>query len=132
MAYVIPNFNLTCDIYPGNGGWNPVVGALPTSPARLTAVPCALVYGRRVQVVSTGGTSSPGILVFAMNLLVAKGTDIRGMQDSTGIPDWVRCPSGSSRWYQVSWVDDIGKGYPNEHRTASMLSAEGSWTAPYP
>jgi hypothetical protein len=129
MAFVVPNFNLTCDIFKNEGTLDaPVV---PSLPARLAAVPCALVYGRRVNVASTGGTSSPGVPLECMSLLVPKLTDIRGPQDVV-INDVVAVPAGSGRWYGVNAVDDIGKGYPNEHRSATIFALPFSWTPPYP
>jgi hypothetical protein len=130
LAYRVPNFNLTCDIWTG-------VVALPGStppvgPPRLSAVDCALVYGQRVNVASTGGTSFAGVPLLSMCLLLPKGTDIRGPQDVSLFPDLVECPSASGRYYWVVFVDDIGKGWPNEHRTASVFALVGTWTPPYP
>jgi hypothetical protein len=66
-----------------------------------------------------------------MNLLVPALTDVRGPQDPVG-PDMVEVPAGSGRWYQVVFVDDIAKGFSNEHRTASIFALYASWTPPYP
>lgn len=131
MAYRLPNFNLLCNIGPGSTGpatWPPIpyIGA-----PRLANVPCALVYGRRVNVAATGGTFDQGYPTLCMSLLVAKLTDIRAMQSIDLIPDTVECPSGSGRWYAVCNVDDIGKGYPNEHRTAALWPIQGAWVVPY-
>jgi hypothetical protein len=57
---------------------------------------------------------------FANLLLLPALTDIR-----SGLlvvqPDFVQIPAGSGRWYQVVAVDDIGKGFPNEHRAAQCM-----------
>ena len=123
MAYTIPNFNLTCTIW--------TTGASFTDPPRLTGVPCALVYGRRVQAATFGIPPGGANSLQAMNLLLQAGTDIRGPQDVIGF-DSVEVPTGSGRYYAVRFVDDIGKGWPNEHRTASLVALDGTWTPPYP
>jgi hypothetical protein len=125
MAFILPTFNLTCDIY-DNGGVFPPVAA-----PRLTPV-CNLAFGRRVNVLSTGGTTVPGLLVIGVSLLLPPLTDVRGQQDAAVQPDYVQCPAGSGRWYQVQVVEDIGKGFANEHRSAALYIVAGSWTSPYP
>lgn len=129
MGYQLPVFNLTCNIWTGIPPTPDV--SLPAGPPRLALVPCALVYGRRVNVASTGGTGSAGIPLQCMNLLLNALADIRGPQDDT-CNDLVECPAASGRFYWVSFVDDIGKGYANEHRTAGLLAIVGGWGAPYP
>jgi len=66
-----------------------------------------------------------------MNLLVPKLVDVRGPQDTVSA-DLVEVPAGSGRWYVVVAVDDIGKGFSNEHRTASIFALAARWVAPYP
>jgi len=59
-----------------------------------------------------------------LTLLVPKLTDIRppGLSSGTNVwGDLVEVPAGSSRWYMVIQVDDVGKGFPNEHRFAYLL-----------
>lgn len=131
MPYVLPTFNLICNIWTGTGTPGVPDQALPMGAPRLSLVPCNLCYGRRVNVASTGGTYTAGIPLLAMNLLLPKLTDIRGAQDDTS-NDVVECPSASGRFYWVTFVDDIGKGFSNEHRTAALLAIIGSWGAPYP
>lgn len=129
MPFVVPNFNLLCNIGSGTGA-----GVFPRPPfvsVRLANQECALVYGRRVNAAFSGDADSGGPSVFQMNLLLPMGTDIRGVQDSSGSVDLVECPAGSGRWYSVSSVDDVGKGYANEHRTAGLAAVPGSWSAPY-
>lgn len=128
MGFRLPIFNILCNISQPDA---PSVPGIPTAPYRIVDEPCQLTYGRRVQVASTGGTATPGVLVLAMNLLLRPLTDVRGPQDVTSF-DMVEVPAGSGRWYQVVGVDDIGKGFSNEHRTASIFSLAGSWTPPYP
>jgi hypothetical protein len=128
MPFRLPTLNLTVRIFTGPGGAPPPV-AVPVGPKRLETS-CQLTYGRRVNVASTGGTAAPGIPVQAMSLLIAKLTDIRGLQDTVSY-DIVEVPSGSNRWYWVSCVDDIAKGFANEHRSAVIFPILGTWTAPY-
>lgn len=129
MPYVIPNFNILCNI------WTGVVSAIPAlapaGPSRLFHVPCALVHGRRVNAQSTGGTGAQGYPVQGMSLLLSKGTDIRGPQQPGQVLDLVECPADTGRYYWVYFVDDIGKGYANEHREAGIIALAGTWTPPY-
>lgn len=129
MTYRLPTFNLTFNAW----SWPAysLVPAIPVGLPRVAAAPCALVFGRRVNVASTGGTGTPGIPIVGMSLLVPMLTDIRGNADTVG-PDLVECPAGSGRWYGLENVDDIGKGWPNEHRTGSLFAAIQMWVAPYP
>jgi hypothetical protein len=128
MGYKVPTFNITCNIWDHYGAITPLP---PPSPARLTNVPCQLTWGHRVQVSSTGGTSTPGILTMSMSLLLAKLTDVRGPQSYAG-GDLVEVPAGTGRWYQVVAVDDVGRGFTNEYRCALIFALAGSWAAPYP
>jgi hypothetical protein len=94
------------------------------------------VYGRRVQTLAILSsrlpnefTTPPGE-VMTMDLLLPAGTDIRGTQDTVGC-DIVEVPAGTGRYYWSLTVDDIGKGWPNEHRIAKIVAVLGSWVAPY-
>lgn len=127
MAFRLPTFNLLCTITSPDVANTP---AIPTLTPRLTSVPCQLTYGHRVNVSTTGGTSLAGIPILVMNVLLPAETDIRGPQDTFSF-DVVEIPEGTGRWYWVAGVDDIGKGFSNEHRTASILALEASWVAPY-
>lgn len=127
MAFRLPSFNIVCNITPPDV---PGVPGVPTGAPRVPLQMCQLCYGRRVNVSSTGGTGSPGVLTIAMSLLLPALTDLRGPQDSVSF-DMVEVPAGSGRWYQVIGVDDIGKGFSNEHRTGAIFALAGSWVAPY-
>lgn len=126
MAYRLPDFPISCGIYTPD---TPNTPAVPSSGPRVVSV-CNLAWGRRVNTPSTGGTSTPGILTTSMTILLPALTDIRGPQDSVSF-DMVEVPAGSGRWYQVTGVDDIGKGFANEHRAAHLFALAGSWVAPY-
>lgn len=120
MSFSVPSFPLTCDLFTaGNFG----------VPAR-TSSRCNLAWGRRVNVASTGGTSTIGVPLVCMSLLLPAGTDVRGPV-SAGGEDGCECPAGSGRRYSVVAVDDIGKGFANEHRCAVLL-ATGVWPTPIP
>jgi hypothetical protein len=53
-----------------------------------------------------------------------------------GIPnfDLVEVPAGTGRFYRVQWVDDLGKGFDNEHRFALLLQTNtfSPWPIPMP
>lgn len=54
-----------------------------------------------------------------MYLLLPRNSDIRG-QNSLGGPDTIVVPTASNRRYNVLWVDDVAKGFGNEHRIAVL------------
>lgn len=126
MSYSIPQMPLLFAVW--SNADDPT-----TDPPRDFDIPCNLGWGRR------GLSSSPGFVGSGTapalaQLLVPAGTDIRGMANQAATdPDWVEVPQGSGRYYIVWQVDDIGKGFPNEHRFGliSPLTAIG-WPVPYP
>jgi len=122
VPYILPTFNLTCNI------WR--AGHIPgTDPPDVTA-DCNLAWGRRVNTGDINITAVGGFLPPAMILLLPKLTDIRGYTSSGG-PDLVEVPAGSQRIYQVGFVDDLGKGFANEHRGAAIFQS-GTWPDPIP
>lgn len=129
MPYVVPTFNLLCNVK-GNAG-TLVAPIPPVAPYRLTGQICALVWGRRVNVASTGGTTFVGVPLQTISLLLPARTDIRGPACTIG-EDCVECPAGSGRWYCVYAMDDIGRGWPNEHRCAVMMAIPSFWPDPVP
>lgn len=102
MAYALPAFPIMCNIY--------TYGLYPTGPR--VNCPCNLARGERSVIVLTGFS-------YSMMLLLPPLTDIRGILQSTG-PDYVEVPAGSGRFYNVAFVDDTAKGFPNEHRFAIL------------
>jgi hypothetical protein len=132
MAFTLPSFNLSVDIY--TGPWL-------TKVLRVTS-DANLAFGRRsqVQYPSLGDPGAAPASVYEILLLPAI-TDIRSYF-LTGQTDVVEVPSGSGRWYGVEWVDDVGKGFDNEHRAAGLLQishfldpvkyAGLSWPVPMP
>lgn len=121
MAFTVPNFNLVCNIWRQTGG--------PPAPPDVVS-DCNLAWGRRVSMASPNLTVATGQII---TLLLPVGTDVRSEVCTTGA-DWVEVPAGSGRLYFVYGVDDIGKGFPNEHRFALLLPTDnfGPWTTPIP
>lgn len=122
MAYVLPTFNITCGIWQA-----PAVPPVGPEDIRLK---CNLAWGKRVAVPSTGGTGTLGVVLMTMTLLMPPLTNI------WGDPDLVACcvveaPIGTGRVYRVAYVDDIGKGFANEHRAAILVAAL-PWPHPTP
>ena len=79
-----------------------------------------LAWGKRVGNPSIGGTTQLGIPFMSMTLLLPALTDIRG--DAFDInSDLVEVPAGSGRFYWCAFSDDLGKGFPNEHRGAIIV-----------
>jgi hypothetical protein len=105
MAYVLPTFNLSVSIW---------TNATYPGPARLVTVG-NLAWGRRVNVASMSTIGAEQ----GLTLLLPKLTDVRSSNMPSG-PDLVECPTGSGRFYEVAFVDDIGKGFSNEHRAAVL------------
>jgi len=131
MAYRLPEFNLDVDIY--SGPWL-------TRVLRVETVG-NLSWGHRQHWVdSNAGNVQQGRYTPWMNVLLPALTDVRpGLHTEFG--DSMEIPSGSGRWYGVFAVDDIGKGFDNEHRCAvvtqlSELAAQGldglRWPLPMP
>jgi len=111
MAFTLPTFNLVCGLF---------AGPWPVGASRLTP-DCNLAMGRRSQVqypsLGDPGESSASVYVL---LLLPAFTDVRSRVLSNDA-DFVEVPLGSGRWYRVEWVEDIGKGFDNEHRAAGLL-----------
>jgi hypothetical protein len=110
MAFRLPAFNLTCGIHTGPG---------ISGPLRLTSR-CNLAWGERINAVYVQTAGVPSQPLGYMCLLLPPLTDIRGIL-ATGGQDYVEVPIGSGRWYAVQFVDDIGKGFANEHRGALLI-----------
>lgn len=128
MSFKLPTFNLLCRF-----GAIVLLGPPYWAPGpRVSNQPCQLTWGRRVN--TSSGVPGGGFtdLQYVMSLLLPPLVDIRGPQDTTNMIDAVEVPQGSGRWYQVIAVDDVGKGFANEHRSAALFAFPGSWVAPYP
>ncbi len=117
MAFDLPTFNLSVDVY--TGPWL-------TRAFRLNT-PGNLAFSRRVVQIQGGfvPTSPSSTLSTLMTLLLPPLTDVRD-HFCGGSYDVVEVPSGSGRWYAVAGVDDIGKGFTNEHRCAWLAKIGAS------
>lgn len=112
MPYVVPAMPLKCNIWRVSG-----VGGTYASPDEPN-VPCNLSPGRRTFKPQSVPSTTVGHL--EMEMLLPALTDVRS--NFNGIEsDLVECPSGSKRFYDVTFVDDIGKGFANEHRLCLMV-----------
>lgn len=109
MAFRLPAMPITVNIWRSVG-----VGGFYVSPDVTTVA--NLTPGKRITVVrSTVPTTVEE--AFEMYLLLPKLTDIRCVWNGIS-PDMVEVPAGSLRFYDVAYVDDIAKGFANEHRFA--------------
>jgi hypothetical protein len=112
MAFTLPVFNLSLDIY---------TGPMATRVFRLSVMG-NLAWGRRTGVQwSQGAIENNAYWVSGyMTLLLPPLTDVRS-QGLYPVADVLEIPSGSGRWYGAQFVDDIGKGFPNEHRGVMLV-----------
>ena len=101
----VPTFNLTVNLWQNQFGAPPFIGV----PLVITG---ALVLGERVGIFGLGTRQ--------VYLLVPKLTDIHHARVLGGT-DYVEVPAGTLRFYRVDQVDDVGRGYPNEYRQATIL-----------
>lgn len=124
--YVLPKFNLVCNIVTGHIGGP----AIPPDVARVIS-PCALQFGAFIAAINYP-LNAP---IKEMYLMLPALTDIRSPMNAL-MPDYVEVPAGTGRWYIVNFVDDVWKGYPTEYRVALMLQtfpAGGPfWPVPIP
>lgn len=88
-----------------------------------------LAMGRRTSKVDDAYVPFDPTFLPSLDLLVPKGTDIRGDVDTNGSPDTVEIPVGSGSFWNVHWVHPVGLGFPNEHVRAVVTPIP---TAPPP
>jgi hypothetical protein len=119
MAFTVPVFNLTANIW--------TFGTHPAPPRVVTV--CNLAMRRQVAAVYQG-QSFPTDVAASMYLLMPPRTDVRGGYSSTG-QDLVEVPAGTGRFYAVLWVDDVGRGFPNEYRLA-LIQQMAPLATPWP
>jgi hypothetical protein len=111
MPFELPTFNLTIDIY--TGPWL-------TKSHRLSSLG-NFSFGRRIQQFLYDNYD-PEVAVASVQtlLLLPPLTDVRSRFLGPHA-DLLEIPSGSGRWYSVGYVEDIGKGFANEHRAAGVF-----------
>jgi hypothetical protein len=114
VAFTLPVFPLTCNVWDGP---NPPAGA----PRLVT--PGNLSFGRRV-FPSAPNFNNFDTTAASASLLVPPGTDIRDASCGAAAGgDVIEVPAGTGRFYYAIYVDDLGKGFPNEHRVALLVKA---------
>jgi hypothetical protein len=110
MAYTVPTFNLTCNVY--TGPWETKVFR--------ESIACNLRMGRSsLTLNSSGGIGITDTYGVSPVLLLPSGSDVRD-NSCYNQTDIIECPAGSGRFYNVGNVDDVGKGFPNEFRIATL------------
>ena len=136
--YVLPNFNLQAAIW---YAYDRAVSAYAGYDNRLL---CNLTPGRRVMTTFNGvqwiHPNGVSMLPNPMEVLLEKGTTVSPMYDVVGNNcDLMEIPFGSTRFYLVICVDDIGKGFANEHRFAfinmvnqAVVFTDVTWPFPVP
>jgi len=118
-VYVLPNFNITCNVWRFGNAITNAPDLTPTgnlSPGRLTGVDEGL---------DPKSANTQGV----MWLRLPAHTDVRDGKDVNG-PDVIEAPAGSGKFYNCVWVDDIGTGFTNEHRFAALVG-RGPWAVPF-
>lgn len=111
MSFSLPTFNLDVNIFDG---------VLPLAPPRLVTVG-NLAQGKRYSPYNSAAfMGADGLAGPTPLLLLPPLTDVRD-SSCNNLPDIVEVPAGTGRYYQVAMVDDIGKGFPNEHRFAGLV-----------
>lgn len=116
MAFILPTFNLTCNIWRGPQGIPPV-GAPALSPS------CNLTPGRRI-------ANQPLQTLPQSYLLLPAHTDVRSFINAIA-PDLIEVPAGSGRFYDADFIEDVSKGFATEHRLVAMYQRK-PWPAPMP
>ncbi len=123
MAFVLPNFNLTVNI------WNP-----PAGPPGLPSVIVLgnLAYSRRAHIQAPYSPGPAPVPIVPMYLLLPALTDVRDPFNGAALQSILEIPAGSGRFYESMHVDDAGKGFANEHRICMVKKALGPWPIPIP
>jgi len=110
MSFSLPTFNLSVNL------WR--TPTVVTDPPTSTFM-ANLAYGKRHAMQHETDESAFSTII--MMLLCPPATDIWQDGDIGTISDVVEVPAGSGRFYAVTSVDDAGKGFPNEHRNATLV-----------
>lgn len=123
MAFRVPTFNLTCNLYR-----NPI--AIPGPPTSTFMV--NLSAGRRVMESGAGSFFFIGYAQVCY-ALCPKLTDIRAMSNFAPV-DILEIPAASGRYYYAMHVMDVAKGFANEYREVVLIqvNADTILALPYP
>jgi hypothetical protein len=123
MSYFVPQMPLECYVWrnPNEGG---ALNYLSPDQQYF----CNLTPGKRLMFVPEQVVASKAPFVY-MQLLLPKLADVRAFRLDTMLGDqggdFIEVPKFSNRIYQACFVDDIGKGFANEHRICLMLQFYG-------
>lgn len=109
-SFALPNFNLLAAVW-----HNP--GRVPNLyPAPSATIPCNLANGRVSHVLnSQQRLIAQNTLGASASVLWPAHSDVRDASVGPN-PDVVEIPAGSGRFYWIAFMDDIAKGFANEHR----------------
>jgi hypothetical protein len=118
MAFYVPQMPLAVNIWHGGGAGGAYASPNITTVGNLTP-------GKRVNTTLGTGTTAPQGYM-DMQLLLPKLTDVRAAWNSLAA-DVVEVPAGSHRFYYVIYVDDVAKGFANEHRFAVLSYSMEGW-----
>ena len=111
MPFVVPAMPLLMSRW---NAWDPTTSLYATPDA--VDVPCCISPGKR-SMVSIRGDTDASLSDFAMEVLLpALEKGCAGVHFPPRAADVLEIPQGSTRFYMVRYVDDIGKGFANEHR----------------
>ena len=122
MAFILPTFNMEASIHTWQQNPWPW-------PERLRTI-CQL---RAPDMANAALFAGSGTIPTGMVLIVPAGTDLRDFWTAPGThPDAVECPPGSGRVYQITYSDDVAKGFDNEHRFAIMKKGIANWPTEMP
>lgn len=120
MAYTIPQFPLLVDVFEQT--------TLGVFVFRMTTVG-NLASGRRVFPIFGLSYGNEGVSTGSV-LLVPRDTDIRDAR--SGLPDKVVVPNDLGCPYIVWGVSEVGAGFPNHYRRATIVPLSSGWVVPYP
>lgn len=134
MAFTLPKFNLTCAVW-HDYLLTPPIPATPPSTGASSYSECQLYEWSRATVPAAYYIAPPTdirpwwfTLQQSIQIRLPKGFDVRDSQNAEGA-DVIECPAGTGRYYVVTQVDDLHRGFPNEYRLAQCVKA---WTWPTP
>jgi hypothetical protein len=138
MAFKLPDFNLTFDLWRGLATWPPVLPwAVPTVPPDLTAIPCQLYLWSKpdTPLIRLDNPEPPYTVNQPLPIILRtpKGTDLRAPWRPVNVGaafDLVCVPRVTSRYYAVVFVEDMHRGFPNEYRVGVLL--QYNYAGPFP
>lgn len=106
MAFFVPEMPLAVAVY--DGPW--------LAKAYRFSTVCNLAPGVRTYPFVEDFDPESQPFLIPTTVLFPAHSDIRDWSTGAPSPDILEIPEGSGRWYCVVNVDDLGKGFSNEHR----------------